>query len=268
MSNEQVLNEPVAPETTAAVSHDDLGDDSRQERKAEGGVSKQGEDYLRLTHKMDPKLIDRIASARAMVDRQAASFQQASPSPPALAPTFAVWDTRASTISPPNEPPITTPAAPFRPLFALITDPLTGEIHHPTVHYVFADDEPDGSPLTAAALQAIEDHEDTTLHGTDEPEQRVVVVDLQGNGRTVAGVTSLSEAWQGLRTEVGTAPSWGAGKGEGVMINIAGNTGHANTAGNDRKSQGLGALVERFEAGMERLGVVMGGEDDKSAGAL
>ncbi|OQO01063.1 hypothetical protein B0A48_13306 [Cryoendolithus antarcticus] len=258
----------IAPQTTAAASSDDLGDDSRQERKAEGGVSKQGEDHLRSTHKMDPKLIDCIASARAIVDRQAASFQQASPSPPALAPTFAVWDTRASTLPPATEPLITTPAAPFRPLFALIIDPLSGEIHHPTIHYVFADDEPDGSPLTAAALQAIEDHEDTTLHGTDEPEQRVVVVDLQGDGRTVAGVTSLSEAFQGLRTEVGTAPSWGAGKGDGVMINIAGNTGHADTAGNDRTSQGLGALVERFEAGMERLGVVMGGEDDKSAGAL
>ncbi|KAK6423264.1 hypothetical protein LTR95_016561, partial [Oleoguttula sp. CCFEE 5521] len=151
---------------------------------------------------MDQKLIDRIANARAIVDRQAASFQDGTPLPP----------------------PISTPAAPFRPLFALITDPLTGEIHHPTVHYIFSDDEPDGSPLTAAALQAAEDQEDATLRGTDETEERVVVLDLQGDGKTVAGVTSLSDTWQGLKTELGTAPSWGAGKGEGIMVKINGKT--------------------------------------------
>ncbi|OQO12622.1 hypothetical protein B0A48_02084 [Cryoendolithus antarcticus] len=218
---------------------------------------------------MDPKLIDRIANARAIVDRQATSFQAGSPPAlPPIVPTIAAWDTRTSTLPSPTEPPAFTPAAPFRPLFALVTDPLTGEVHHPTVHYVFSDDEADGSPLTAAALQAIEDQEDATLSGAGEVEERVVVLDLQSDGKILAGVTSLSEAWQGLRTEVGVAPSWGAGKGEGVMVKVTGKAVDEKTKGESKKAEGLEALVERFEAGMERLSEVMGAEDGKGEGVL
>ena len=45
-------------------------------------------------------------------------------------------------------------AAPqFQPFFTLISDPSTAEHHHPTVHYIFADDDPD--IITEAACRSL-----------------------------------------------------------------------------------------------------------------
>jgi hypothetical protein len=43
----------------------------------------------------------------------------------------------------------------FQPLFTLIEDPITREHHHPTVHYIFADD--DNDIITEAALRSLAD---------------------------------------------------------------------------------------------------------------
>ena len=51
------------------------------------------------------------------------------------------------------------PAPPtFQPFFILIEDPITHEHHHPTVHYIFADDDPD--IITDAACRSLEDTQD------------------------------------------------------------------------------------------------------------
>lgn len=49
-------------------------------------------------------------------------------------------------------------AQPFQPFFTLIEDKQTGEYHHPTVHYIFSDDDTD--IVTAAALRSLEAQQD------------------------------------------------------------------------------------------------------------
>lgn len=49
-----------------------------------------------------------------------------------------------------DEPPVSVPA-PFQPIFSLVTDNTTRQIHHPRVHYIFADDDPE--VLTDALAQ-------------------------------------------------------------------------------------------------------------------
>lgn len=62
------------------------------------------------------------------------------------------------------------PQIPFQPFFALIEDTLTNEHYHPTVHYIFADDEPD--IITEAACRSLDQNSDgsdtatTTEHPT------------------------------------------------------------------------------------------------------
>lgn len=66
----------------------------------------------------------------------------------------------------------------FQPFFTLIEDIPTGEYHHPTVHYIFSDDDTD--IITEAALRSLEAQQDalpaskkhvyTGPH--DEPEER------------------------------------------------------------------------------------------------
>ncbi|OJJ96211.1 hypothetical protein ASPACDRAFT_46978 [Aspergillus aculeatus ATCC 16872] len=76
---------------------------------------------------------------------------------------------------PPPPPPATIPPAPltdqpiisptstsaFQPFFTLIEDANTSEYHHPTVHYIFADDDTD--IVTEATLRALESESDPTL---------------------------------------------------------------------------------------------------------
>lgn len=49
------------------------------------------------------------------------------------------------------------PSLPFHPLFTLVTDSTTRAVHHPRVHYIFSDDDPD--ILTDALAQYSQQHE-------------------------------------------------------------------------------------------------------------
>lgn len=68
------------------------------------------------------------------------------------------------------------PQKPFQPFFALIEDTITNEHFHPTVHYIFADDEPD--IVTEAACRSLElnadepTQESTTREGEEEDEDQ------------------------------------------------------------------------------------------------
>ncbi|PYH86854.1 hypothetical protein BO82DRAFT_428204 [Aspergillus uvarum CBS 121591] len=69
----------------------------------------------------------------------------------------------AATIPPaslPNQPTI-PPTSSFQPFFTLIEDANTGEYYHPTVHYIFADDDTD--IVTEATLRALESESDPSL---------------------------------------------------------------------------------------------------------
>lgn len=180
-----------------------------------------------------------------------------------LAPSLSAWDTR--THEPTAEDSI--PAAPpdFKPFFALVEDPVTGEYHHPEVHYVFSDDEDQGI-LTSAALRAI-DKEDSMLHQDgDGVEERVAVIDMDHDGRTVLGISSLSPEWQALRTEVWQAPGRSdnnkqGGADRGLMLRVSGKETKAARSTGKQNSGDVGSLVKKFGHGLESLDEVLG-EDE------
>ncbi|OJD35714.1 anaphase promoting complex subunit protein [Diplodia corticola] len=143
----------------------------------------------------------------------------------------------------PSSQPLLPPAN-FSPFFALVADATTGEHHHPAVHYVFSDDDPDlhtavfmralGDTTTSAPPSppttrhhpphhlVDDDHQAGHAHGapggpphcylpppTPGTKERYVVVDLTPDGHAVAGATSLSRSWQVVGTAIGPAPSFG-----------------------------------------------------------
>ena len=179
-----------------------------------------------------------------------------------LAPSLAAWDTR--THEPITEDYAPAPPPDFKPFFALVEDPITGEYHHPEVHYIFSDDEDQGI-LTSAALRAI-DKEDNTLQDAEGVEERVAVIDMDYDGRTVLGISSLSPEWQALRTEVWQAPGRSdnkqGGADRGLMLRVSGKEANASKRAAGKQNSGdVDSLVESFGHGLESLDEVLG-EDD------
>lgn len=62
------------------------------------------------------------------------------------------------------------PQIPFHPFFTLIEDSLTTEHHHPTVHYIFADDEQD--IITEAACRALEQDSDSQPQSSSQSQSQ------------------------------------------------------------------------------------------------
>lgn len=149
------------------------------------------------------------------------------------------------------------PPPDFRPFFTLILEPTTGEHHHPTVHYLFSDDD-DSEPetLTSAALYAIDTHDEND----DETEQRVVILDISPDGKSILNAVSLSPQWQGVQTEIMAAPSMGEAEtggdegGKGLMLKISGAEGRRD----ERVGGDLDALVARFGEVVGELDRVVG----------
>lgn len=138
------------------------------------------------------------------------------------------------------------PRPAFNPFFTLVEDATTSEHYHPTVHYIFSDDDTD--ILTDAALRASslfsyskglppsprnnsrplvssdggggEASESRTsqpsarssallqVHEPNATEERYLVVDMGPTGDTVTSVRSFSPNWQALSAEVTKAPTW------------------------------------------------------------
>jgi hypothetical protein len=127
---------------------------------------------------------------------------------------------------PPPKPPS------FAPFYALILDPRTTSHAHPTVHYIFADDD-DADVLTDALLRSADasssrsrDPHSNPQSSAADVEERVVIIDFAADGKEVVSAVSLSAEWQGLRTSVSAAPSWqGAGGGDGGGGSAEGTTG-------------------------------------------
>lgn len=144
-------------------------------------------------------------------------------------------------------------------------DPVTGEYHHPEVHYVFSDDEDQGV-LTHAALAAI-DKDENTLQQSAGPEERIAVIDLDYDGRTVVGISSLSPEWQALRTEVWQAPgkadSRHGATDRGLMLRVSGKEAGDSAKAGKKESGDMDTLVERFSRGLGSLDEVLGEEGDK-----
>lgn len=150
----------------------------------------------------------------------------------------------------------------FKPFFTIITDPVTGIHHHPTVHYVFSDDDP--ALLTSASLASLDAGQNGADTEDGSVEERYVVVDMAADGKNVLSAASMSPNWQGLKATVAQAPSWGgAGNGgNGLMLKVEGNEGDDAGVGGQRRRQGdFEALVREFGTRLEALNSVLGRDE-------
>ena len=201
-------------------------------------------------------------SLKLYPDKPPAASSQRTTRQSDLAPSLAAWDTR--THEPTTEDYTPAPPPDFKPFFALVEDPVTGEYHHPEVHYVFSDDE-DRGILTSAALRAI-DKDDNTVQDAEGAEERVAVIDMDYNGRTVLGISSLSPDWQALRTEVWQAPgrtdNKQGGADIGLMLRVSGKEATASKRSTGKQnSADIDSLVKSYGHRLESLDEVLG-EDD------
>lgn len=94
------------------------------------------------------------------------------------------------------------PPAPFAPIYSLVTNQSTRTTHHPHVHYIFSDDDPD---LLSQALA--QQQEANALESATEtaPASRAVLLDLAADldgGYRVAAASSLSPAWAVLDAQL------------------------------------------------------------------
>ncbi|KAF2771126.1 hypothetical protein EJ03DRAFT_45852 [Teratosphaeria nubilosa] len=143
-----------------------------------------------------------------------------------------------------------SPPPDFRPFFTLIEDPESGEVHHPTVHYVFADD--DQEILTDAALAAFDGPESS--HGEPCTDERFLFVNIGADGKTILSATALSPQWQNVKARMRQAPSWGQAGTEreaGVMLRISGQ--EAQSTKTLRQAASLDELVRTFGERLDGL---------------
>ena len=142
----------------------------------------------------------------------------------------------------------------FKPFFTLIEDPETGSYHHPTVHYVFADD--DQEIITAAAMDALDDSSAARTHPDQATSERVLVLDVAMDGKTVTSASSLSPDWQNLKTSMAPAPSLG-GEAEdserGVVLKISGQESRKEKKARQKQGGHLDELMKEFG---DRLGAL------------
>ncbi|KAK4229242.1 hypothetical protein QBC38DRAFT_453470 [Podospora fimiseda] len=149
----------------------------------------------------DPALDPRPASV-------AAAHPSSSPSPPIAVQTH-------------TEPPT------FSPLFALLTSTSHSTnqqtIHHPTVRYIFEDDDPE--ELTAELARH---HRNQGPEGEDSGEfvDRAVILDMDrtadGTGFKVAWASSLSPDWAVTSANVSTMEGGVDGTGAAFVLKIEG----------------------------------------------
>lgn len=118
----------------------------------------------------------------------------------------------------------------FSPLFTLLTSTSHSSnqqtIHHPTVRYIFEDDDPE--ILTAELAQHHRDHpseaEDTDINngGTD----RAIILDMEhtadGSGFEVVWAGSLSPDWAVTSANLSTMEGGVGGSGGGLVLKIEG----------------------------------------------
>ncbi|KAF2214579.1 hypothetical protein CERZMDRAFT_90158 [Cercospora zeae-maydis SCOH1-5] len=147
------------------------------------------------------------------------------------------------------------PPSDFKPFFTLVEDPVTGEHHHPMVHYIFADDDPD--ILTNAALHAL--HTESDEAGSTN--ERFVVVDMGPDGREVVSTESSSSRWQGVKSKIKQAPSWGNNSlNTQQMLCISGREPVTSQGARDlqRKKGDVSMLIKAFDETQAELEIVVG----------
>ncbi|KAG8625158.1 hypothetical protein KVT40_006909 [Elsinoe batatas] len=137
------------------------------------------------------------------------------------------------------------PPAHFHPFFTLVEDAQTGEHFHPAVHYIFSDDDPD--TLTSSII-------DTLQSEGEDPNHRLVLLDVANDGKTIRSGHSLSSAWQISQASIAQAPSWteaGAeATTEGLMLKVEGAEAKKQ-GGKDKITEEPEDVVQRLESDIE-----------------
>jgi hypothetical protein len=167
----------------------------------------------------------------------------------------------------------------FQPFFTLIQTPSTPEYHHPTVHYIFADD--DAEIITEAACRALTQDEiqsfPATAEGSKLPRplngvrEHYILLDVQpddaGSGYEVTRASSLSSEWQVMNSSISTAPTiddTDPESGEGLMLKIEGLGAISETesgeAGRNKEKESLQNALGRFEKGLADISRMVAGE--------
>lgn len=162
------------------------------------------------------------------------------------------------------------PPPDFKQLFTLIEDPETGEHYHPTVHYIFSDDDPE--ILTSAAHDALDSHGETRRSNApqEKVDERYVIVDLAADGKTVTSAASLSKDWQAVQASIAQAPSVDnsiPSEDRGLMLKISGKESRRLDYEKQRRSSLQGAdsvenMVAMFSGSLNKLDEVLGGLED------
>jgi hypothetical protein len=145
------------------------------------------------------------------------------------------------------------PPPDFRPFFTLLEDPDTGEHHHPSVHYIFSDDNPDF--LTSAVVDGMDQEQ------AAKDRERMILLDMAPDGKTIVEAQSLSQHWQILRTTVGQAPSWADEVSRkdipGLMLNIQGMEGGKLKSQSNRRNNTQEDTMARIEGMISNYGACL-----------
>jgi hypothetical protein len=173
---------------------------------------------------------------------------------------------RSSTNDEAIEASVEEPIRNFQPFFTLIESPFTSEHNHPTVHYIFADD--DAEILTEAACRALvqEDTQHVSQEDVDKLpapvdgiREHYIFLDVQPNGAgyIVAKAHSLSSEWQVTKASISNAPTFDGtdAEFEGLMLKIEGIGALPQTEPEDssKRKETLQQMVERFEKGIVEI---------------
>lgn len=133
----------------------------------------------------------------------------------------------------------------FRPFFTLIQDENTGEYFHPAVHYIFSDE--DADVMTSSIMDSLHPE-------NDNPNHRLLLVDIGHDGRSIRSAHSLSKDWQILNASCSSAPSWtgtGPESASGnLMLKIEGASSHIRPEIQRRQSIAEDAVTQ-MESGIQ-----------------
>jgi hypothetical protein len=150
------------------------------------------------------------------------------------------------------------PSTSFAPFFTLITSTNSTTTHHPTVHYIFSDDDTD--VLTDALLHIADRAEaPPPTASKSEAKERYIVVNINESGETVRQAYSLTGDWQVLTAEVGKAPTREGEESGGMMLRVEGTEGVKVEEAGAVGEEGLERLVSVFERRLAEMKRVLEG---------
>jgi len=102
---------------------------------------------------------------------------------------------------------ITAPRSDFHPFFTLVEDQHAQVIHHPTVHYIFADDDTDMITNAALKIAMTPAPDPSSKSRKPETEERYLLLSLNECGQGVQKAQSMSAEWHVSSADMTTAPT-------------------------------------------------------------